>query len=109
VSRRLGRLRLFHDWACRQLQYRSPLPRSEVSNENDGAVREFESVVMLVRFVGVDLAKPRCSYVDTLAKHRAASLNVMFECELGPGTMADRDFWAVRARKAPSPSRLEFG
>jgi hypothetical protein len=35
---RLGRLRLFFDWACRQLQYGSPLPRSEVSDKNDCTV-----------------------------------------------------------------------
>jgi hypothetical protein len=37
-SCRLGRLRLFRDWACRQLQYGSPLPRSEVSYKNDCTV-----------------------------------------------------------------------
>jgi len=37
-SCRLGRLRLFLDWACRQLQYGSPLPRSEVSDKNDCTV-----------------------------------------------------------------------
>jgi hypothetical protein len=37
-SRRLGRLRPFLDWARRQLQYRSPLPRSEVSDKNDCTV-----------------------------------------------------------------------
>jgi hypothetical protein len=35
---RLGRLRLFLDWACRQLQDGSPLPRSEVSDKNDCTV-----------------------------------------------------------------------
>src|ERR1700694_1590112 len=34
----LGHLRLFLDWACRQLQYRSPLPRSELSDKNDCTV-----------------------------------------------------------------------
>ena len=34
-SSTLGRLRLFLNWACRQLQYGSPLPRSEVSDKND--------------------------------------------------------------------------
>jgi hypothetical protein len=37
-SCRLGRLRLFLDWACRQLQYGSPLPGSEVSDKNDCTV-----------------------------------------------------------------------
>jgi hypothetical protein len=37
-SCRLGRLRLFLNWACRQLQYGSPLPRSEVSDKNDCTV-----------------------------------------------------------------------
>src|SRR5882724_5451307 len=58
-SCRLGRLRPFLDWARRQLQYRSPLPRSEVSDKNDCTVREFESVVMLVWLVEVNLAKAR--------------------------------------------------
>jgi hypothetical protein len=31
-SCRLGHLRLFLDWACRQLQYRSPLPGSEIGD-----------------------------------------------------------------------------
>src|SRR6266446_8895455 len=58
-SCRLGRLRLFLDWACRQLQYGSPLPRSEVSDKNDCTVREFQRVVMLESLVEVNLAKPR--------------------------------------------------
>jgi len=58
-SCRLGRLRPFLDWTRRQLQYRSPLPRSEVSDKNDCTVREFEGVVMLVWLVEVDLAKAR--------------------------------------------------
>jgi hypothetical protein len=57
-SCRLG-LRPFLDWARRQLQYRSPLPRSEVGDKNDCTVREFESVVMLVWLVEVNLAKAR--------------------------------------------------
>ena len=54
---RLGRLRPFLDWARRQLQYRSPLPRGDVSDKNDCTVREFESVVMLVWLVEANLAK----------------------------------------------------
>jgi hypothetical protein len=37
-SCRLGRLRLFLNRACRQLQYGSPLPCSEVSDKNDCTV-----------------------------------------------------------------------
>ena len=37
-SSRLGRRRLFLNWVCRQLQYGSPLPRSEVSDKNDCTV-----------------------------------------------------------------------
>jgi hypothetical protein len=52
------RLRLFLDRVGGQLKYRSPLPGSEVSDKNDCTVWEFRRVVMLVRFVGVNLAKP---------------------------------------------------
>ena len=61
--------------------------------------------MMLVRFVGVNLAKPRQSRADALAKHHAASLNLILECDLGPGAKADRYFQIVRARKAMSPCR----
>ena len=37
-SCRLGRLRLSRNWTCRQLQYGSPLPHSEVSDKNDCTV-----------------------------------------------------------------------
>src|SRR5258708_31256518 len=47
-SCRLGRLRLFLDWACTQLQYGSPLPRSEVNDTIDFAVCEFKRDVLMV-------------------------------------------------------------
>src|SRR5260370_40363056 len=60
---------------------------------------------MSVWLVEVYLAKPRQSITDALAKHHAASLHVILERDLGPGTKADRDFRIVRARKAASPCR----
>src|ERR1700738_4701315 len=61
--------------------------------------------MMSVWLVEGYLAKPRQSIADALAKHHASSFNVILECELGPGTKADRDFRIVRARKAVSPCR----
>src|SRR5258707_5519740 len=74
-SCRLVRLRPFLDWARRQLQYRSPLPRSEVSDKNDCTVREFQRVVMLVWLVEGHLAEVCRSEAAALSIHRAASLN----------------------------------
>jgi hypothetical protein len=56
-----------------------------------------------------NLAKPRQPSADVLAEHHAISLNVILECDLGPGTKADRDLQIVRTRKAASRRRLESG
>jgi hypothetical protein len=105
----LGCLNLLLDWACRQLQNRSSLPGDEIGKQNDCTVREFQRVVMLGWLVDIYLAKSRQSIADVLAKHHAVSLNVMLECDLGPGTKADRDLRTIRAGKTPSRRRLESG
>jgi hypothetical protein len=102
---RLGRPRLLLNWARRQLQHRSPLPGNEVSNQSDHAIREFQSVMMLVNSVGIDLPKPGQSITDVFSKHHPVRLDVLLENDLGPGTKADCDLPIVRARKAPRPRR----
>jgi hypothetical protein len=59
--------------------------------------------------VQVYLAKPRQPIANIPAKHDAVSLNVVLECDLGPGTKANRDLRIVRTRKAPGRRGVEFG
>jgi hypothetical protein len=57
---------------------------------------------MLVKFFGVDLAKPRQLIANVFSKHHPVRLGILLERDLGPGTKADRDLRIVWARKAPS-------
>jgi hypothetical protein len=81
------------------------LPGNEISNQSDHAIREFQSVMVLVNSVGIDLPKPGQSNTDVFSKHHPVRLDVLLENDLGPGTKADCDLPIVRARKAPRPRR----
>src|ERR1700675_1425970 len=67
--------------------------RTRSSNLGNGSisaapVREFESVVMLVRFVGVDLAKPSQSIANVFSKHHPVRLGALLERYLGLGCLS---------------------
>jgi hypothetical protein len=85
---------------CRQLQYRCSLSSYEIGEQDDGAVRELECIMMLMGLVEFDLTKPGQTIADFPSKYDAVSLDILFKGEFCPGTKANRHPGIVRARKA---------
>jgi len=83
---------------CRQLQYRSSLSGNEIGEQDDGAVRELKSVVMLMGFVEFYLPKPRQPVADFRSKYDTVGLDALFEREFCPGTKANGDPGVVRSK-----------
>jgi hypothetical protein len=55
----LGCFLAWHFWLCRKLKYRCLLPFAQICQENTGAIRKLEGIVMHPRLVFVDLPKDR--------------------------------------------------
>jgi hypothetical protein len=56
---RLGRRLSWRLWLCRKLKHRCLLPFAQICQENTGAIRKLEGIVMYPRLVFVDLPKDR--------------------------------------------------
>jgi hypothetical protein len=82
------------------LQYRRSLSGNEIGEQDDGAVRELERIVMLVGLVEFYLTKTRQSIADFPSEYDAVSLNVLFKREFCPGTKANGNAGVVGAGKA---------
>src|SRR5215831_469938 len=99
----------------RQLQHRCVLAFIEPSDQHDLSVREFERIVMHVRFVCVDL--PKTGYLGanclfTLPAYEngkpALELDLLFERNLCAGKQAHRHVWFSHSGKTARDRVIEL-
>jgi hypothetical protein len=106
----LGRFLGWCFWLCRKLEHRCLLALAQVRQENTGAIRKFECVVMHSRHVFVDLPKERRSEVYRFrpprgeAKGCRGTLHFLGKSKLCSRKNAHRRCGILRRSKSSSTS-----
>src|SRR5262249_13574158 len=103
-----GRRRLFGrtDW---ELQDARSQTGGQISHQNDPAVGELQSVMMLGRLVQIDLPKSSQAVLYRPAAQHALNKSILFKSNFGAWTKANSHPWVRRGREASGPSPEKFG
>src|SRR5438876_2531050 len=99
-------------WLCRKLKHRCLLPFAQICQENTGAIRKLESIVMHPRLVFVDLPKDRRPEVYRFrpprgeAKGGGGAFHLLGKSKLSSRKNAHRRC-GILGRSKPSGTRVE--